>query len=355
MELITAIGSGILAYGVTRALVPPLITIAHRFNILDCPDSRLKNHKAPTAYLGGVAVYAGLLVSAIIFLPLDARAFFLIAGVTLLVFLGLIDDLQPQSPLFKICGQVIAALCFLRGGLDLKHEFLSHASLLPQIGGIGWSLISALWIATATNGFNLIDVMDGYAATNGIGAAILFFIAAFFAGHMDVCVLMAALCGALIAFLRFNAPPASIYLGDAGSLSIGGLLAVTPFMLAWGTRHPWGIITPALILFVPLCEVGMLMLIRSIKGIPFYQGSRHHAIHFLRDRGWDVRSILYLVSAFYATSIVPLAAVFLGFMGQASGICLSATIAIAWILLIYAPMMRDVAFVVLKSQKQREI
>lgn len=353
MELIMAMGSVLIAYGVARSLVPLLITIAYRFNILDCPDLGLKRHKEPTAYLGGVAVYAGLLVSSIGFLSLDARAFFLIAGVTLLLFLGLIDDLQPQTPFFKFAGQAIAALCFLRGGLDLKHEFLERASLLPEIGALGWSLVSALWIATVTNGFNLIDVMDGYAAVNGMGAALLFAIAAFFSGNGDVMILMSALCGALYGFFRYNKPPAKIYLGDAGSLSIGGLLAATPFMITWGAKGALGICLPILILAIPLSEVMMLIIIRTMLGIPFYRGSRHHAIHFLKDRGWSVERILVATGCYYMAAASVVILFLSGSIGQNEALSAGGVIFLFWLLLVYGPKSANVALSLFSRKEQQ--
>lgn len=353
MEFIMAMGSAGIAYGVARSLVPLLITIAHRFNILDCPDSGLKRHKQPTAYLGGVAVYAAILVSSIGLLSLDARAFFLIAGVTLLLFLGLIDDLQPQTPLFKFAGQAIAALCFLRGGLDLKHEFLENASLFPEIGALGWSLVSALWIALVTNGFNLIDVMDGYAAVNGIGAALLFALAAFFSGSSDVIILMMALCGGLYGFFKYNKPPAQIYLGDAGSLSVGGLLAATPFMITWGAKGALGICLPVIILAIPLSEVMMLIIIRTMLGIPFYRGSRHHAIHFLRDRGWSVEQILIAVGCYYSAAAIVAILFFSGSIGQNKALCAGAAIFLFWLLLVYGPKSANVAFSLFLRKEQQ--
>jgi UDP-GlcNAc:undecaprenyl-phosphate GlcNAc-1-phosphate transferase len=353
MKLIMAMGSALIAYGVAQSLIPLLINIAHRCNILDHPDSRLKRHKEPTAYLGGVAVYAAVLVACIGLLSLDARAFFLIAGVTILLFLGLIDDLQPQTPLFKFAGQAIAALCFLRGGLDLKHEFLERASLFPQIGALGWSLISALWIATVTNGFNLIDVMDGYAAINGIGASFLFGLAALLTGNTDGVILMSALCAGLCAFLRFNRPPAKIYLGDAGSLSVGGLLAATPFMITWGAKGSLAILLPILILAIPLSEVLMLSIIRTFLGIPFYRGSRHHAIHFLKDRGWSIERILIVTASYYSAAAGILYAVLSGAIGQNNALYLAITLFFFWIILVYGPKSRDVAFGAFKAQKQQ--
>ena len=101
-------------------------------------------------------------------------------------------------------------------------------------------------------------------------------------------------------FLYFNKTPAKIYLGDAGSLLIGGLLATIPFMIPWGTYTIFGFLTPVIILGVPLVEVASLIIIRTYKKIPFYFGSPDHFAHYLFDQGWTKNIFcslsLYLMS-----------------------------------------------------------
>jgi UDP-GlcNAc:undecaprenyl-phosphate GlcNAc-1-phosphate transferase len=104
-----------------------------------------------------------------------------------------------------------------------------------------------------------------------------------------------AFAGSLTAFLYFNNPPAHIYLGDAGSLLIGGFLAAIPSMISWGQYDFFGFLAPLIILFVPFAELGTLIMVRSWKGIPFYQGSPHHFCHYLRKAGWSTFAILCFV------------------------------------------------------------
>lgn len=102
--------------------------------------------------------------------------------------------------------------------------------------------------------------------------------------------------GALIAFFWYNRPPAKIYLGDAGSLFIGGFLATIPFLFNWGLyNNCYGFLTPAIILAIPLLEVTFLVIIRSYKGIPFYQGSPDHFCLYLKMNGWSIWEILLYV------------------------------------------------------------
>lgn len=272
----------------TFYFVPIFSNIAYTVGILDRPDGKIKTHSKATPYLGGLAIYCGFITTLTFVLPFENRLALLLLGSTLLLFLGLVDDLIRIKPYQKFAGQCIASLCFLKAGLHFKETFF-----LKNI----WNIpISLLWILTIINAFNLVDVMDGLATLLAIGATATFFVIAAFLGHVDLLILLAAFLGALIAFFYYNKPPASIYMGDAGALFIGGFLAVVPFLYDWGTYSWYGFITPCLILGIPLLEVGTLILVRTYKGIPFYQGSPHHFSIYLRNKGWNVQVVLLYIS-----------------------------------------------------------
>jgi UDP-GlcNAc:undecaprenyl-phosphate GlcNAc-1-phosphate transferase len=109
-------------------------------------------------------------------------------------------------------------------------------------------------------------------------------------------ILLASFLGPLCAFFIYNRPPARIYLGDAGSLFIGGFLGTVPFLFDWGTYNWYGYLTPIIILGIPLLECVSLIVIRSYKGIPFYQGSPDHFSCYLINNGWYKTSVLWYVS-----------------------------------------------------------
>lgn len=295
LVLVKAIGAAVIAGGVTHIVIPLLIRSSFKLNFFDTPDATLKSHKQPTPYLGGLGVYIGFLSGLALIFPVENNLWFMMVGITLLLFLGLIDDLIVLRPAQKWWGQVVAACCFMRGGFYLKELFLlTYApTLIPYL----WPLVSIGWILTVINAFNLIDVMDGLAATTAISIAFLLLIAAFIVQAYPVVILLAAFIGALIAFLIWNRPTAHIYLGDSGALCIGGFLATMPFMIPWGTYNKLGFLAPLMIFFVPLAEVGMLILIRSLRGIPFYQGSRDHFCHYLQRKGWSLYKILIFAVA----------------------------------------------------------
>jgi len=268
-------------------LVPLLSLVAHRLNILDVPDGRIKKHKRPTPYLGGVAIYVAFIVALALSFPFENNLFAFLVGSTLLLFIGLIDDLVPLRPYQKFAGQIVATLCFLRAGFYLKSHFFQHYWAIP---------FSFLWILSLINAFNLVDVMDGLATTLAICASASFLVISLYFHQITVALLLCAFLGALLAFFWYNKPDARIYLGDAGSLFIGGFLATTPFIINWGWYTWYGFFSPIIILAIPFLELTTLILVRAYKGIPFYLPSPDHFSIYLQKKGWSKRSILlYMV------------------------------------------------------------
>jgi UDP-GlcNAc:undecaprenyl-phosphate GlcNAc-1-phosphate transferase len=279
--------SFVLSLLVTLYLVPICSILAHRFKFLDIPDGSLKRHKEPTPYLGGVAVYCGFLMGVSLTASFENNLSLFLIGVTLLLFLGLIDDLIALSSYQKFIGQCIIALCFLKVDLLLKESFFVNLWLVPLL---------IFWIASVTNAFNLIDIMDGLATTAALTSSLVFLVIALIGHSYTVTILLAAFIGALGGFLWYNRPPARIYLGDAGSLFIGGFLATIPFLLSWGVYNPMGYLAPIGILGIPLLEVTSLVIIRTYKGIPFFNGSPDHFACYLMAQGWKKPIILWYVA-----------------------------------------------------------
>jgi len=279
--------SFLISFLFTLYLIPLLCKIANRFNILDVPDGAVKKHKKPIPYLGGVAIYFGFIVSLALTFPFENRMFLFLVGMTLLLFIGLIDDLIVMGAHQKLFGQIIAAFCFLKAGFYLKQTFFFNNF---------WNIpISFFWILCIINAFNLIDVMDGLATLVACCATFSFLVLAICLNQYALSLLLTAFLGALIAFFLYNKPPAKIYLGDTGSLFIGGFLAIIPFLFSWGEYNPYGYFTPIIILAIPLLEVGTLILVRTWKGIPFYKASPDHFSIYLQHKGWTAAKILFYV------------------------------------------------------------
>lgn len=284
--IIKSIFALIFSFLLTLYLVPVFCAIARRLRFVDQPDGKIKRHKQPTPYLGGVAVYVGFLAAICIAFPFESNMLLFFAGSTLLLFVGLIDDLIVLKPYQKFFGQFLATLCYLKAGFYLKANFFSNYWNTP---------ISVFWMLLVINAFNLVDVMDGLATLLAICATSSFLGMAIYFNQPVLTILLCAFLGPLLAFFWYNKPPAQIYLGDAGSLFIGGFLATIPFLFNWGVYNISGYITPLVILAIPLLEVSTLILVRTYKKIPFYMGSPDHFSIYLQQNGWQKQTILVYV------------------------------------------------------------
>lgn len=277
----------LFSFFITFYLVPFFCSIAYTLQFVDVPDGNIKRHTNATPYFGGIAVYCGFLCGLVFTVPFENKIFFLLLGTTLLLLLGLIDDLIVLQASQKFFGQFLVALCFLKAGFYLKEHLFYNFWNMP---------LSLLWILTVINSFNLVDVMDGLATSLAITSTITFMAIAWYLQHTLVMIILAAFLGPLCAFFLYNRPVARIYLGDSGSLFIGGFLATIPFLFDWGTYNKFGYFTPFIILAIPLLECISLIIIRSCKGIPFYQGSLDHFSSYLLANGWQKNSILFYIA-----------------------------------------------------------
>ncbi len=277
----------IFSYLVTLYLVPIFCSLANKLHFVDVPDGKIKKHTSAVPYLGGVALYFGFLCGLILTIPFENKISLFLVGITFLLFVGLIDDLLVLKPYQKFFGQIIAALCFLKSGLFLKETFLFHNF---------WRIpVSFLWVLSIINAFNLVDVMDGLATSIAICATVSFLIMGFIFKIRIIVILLGSLLGGLCAFLWYNKPEARIYLGDAGALFIGGVLATVPFLFKWGIYTEYGYLTPVIILSIPLLEISSLVFIRLYKGVPFYCATPDHFSLYLLKNGWSKWAILYYI------------------------------------------------------------
>lgn len=240
-------------------------------------------HSKPVPYLGGLGVYGSFITALTLVYPFENRLLWLIVGTTILLFGGLFDDLVVLRPLHKFGAQLLAVLCFLKGGYALKNDFFSVLINIP---------LSGFWMLSIINAFNLIDVMDGLATVVAIVASTTFLTISLLTGMYKLSLLLVAFICPLIVFFWYNKPPARMYLGDAGALYIGGFLSALPLLFSWREYSELGFLVPLVILGIPLFEGASLILIRTMKGIPFYQGSPHHFSLYLKAKGWSIPLIL---------------------------------------------------------------
>jgi len=303
--------SFILAVGLSLYITPIVIEAALKYDIVDRPDGLLKNHDRPTAYLGGLAVYLAFLFTLALTFDFSSEVLGILLAGSMIVMLGVIDDLRPLGPGLKLIGQAVAVLVLMRAGLYIKIAVLPPGIAL---------VLTSFWLMATINAFNIIDIMDGLSSSIAFIAAAVLFIVALLNRQAMMAILAVSLGGALIGFLRYNLQPARIYLGDAGSMLLGLTLGALAMMGHYSEHNYVGYLAPLLILGVPLFDTSYVMFLRWRKGVPVIQGSPDHFALRLRRAGCSVRATV-LVSCTAASG--------LGMLGLACMIMHSAAVTLA--------------------------
>jgi UDP-GlcNAc:undecaprenyl-phosphate/decaprenyl-phosphate GlcNAc-1-phosphate transferase len=285
-----------LAFGLALVIslytTPLMRTAALRFGIVDRPDGRLKQQAEPVPYLGGLAIYLSFLLALTATRRFDSTEVLgMLLGGAIAVILGLIDDLGVLSPGIKLAGQVVAVLTLINASVYIKLGFLS-----PPVAII----LSFLWLLGIINAFNLIDVMDGLAAGVAAAASFILFLIAAVNGRQTYAILLAALCGSLVGFLRYNVPPARIYMGDTGSMFIGLMLGALAMNNSYTRHNLVASVAPVVILGVPIFDMLFVMYVRYRRGLPVFLGSPDHFA--LRLRKWRL-STAQTVRASWAAAV----------------------------------------------------
>ena len=277
------------------------------------PSQERHLHSSPLPRLGGVAIFLsfacsmGMTALWAAYSPrmhsvLSLRTLLTIFIPASLVFLlGVYDDIHGVGPYFKFSVQGIAATMLFMGGLRIVNipvVFGDHG--LPWFVGLPFTI---LWVLAITNAFNLIDGLDGLAAGSALFSTLVAFVVALLAGQSLITVMTIALAGAILGFLRYNFNPATIFLGDSGSLFIGFVLSA--LALAGAQKAPTivAVAIPVVSFGLPILETSLSIVRRLISGRPVFTADREHIHHKLLQHGMTHRQVvilLYGVSAIFA-------------------------------------------------------
>jgi UDP-GlcNAc:undecaprenyl-phosphate GlcNAc-1-phosphate transferase len=298
------------ALALSLVLTPLVRRVCARRGWLDLPREERRIHAQALPRLGGAAVYLATLAALPVLLLLDnsvtwslgAERHQLLSALvpaSLVFLLGVYDDLRGLQARAKFLGQGLAAGLFyaLGGRIEVLSVPLLGAIKLPALLGF---LITVLWVVMVTNAFNLIDGIDGLAAGAALFAAFVMTIISVGLGHPFVTVLALVLAGALVGFLRYNFHPASIFLGDSGSLFIGFLLAALSVLGVQKASTAVAIAIPLMAFGLPIADTCFAVVRRFISQRPLFDGDREHIHHMLLRRGWSQRRavlVLYGVCA----------------------------------------------------------
>jgi UDP-GlcNAc:undecaprenyl-phosphate/decaprenyl-phosphate GlcNAc-1-phosphate transferase len=273
----TALGNSVLFLAAASSLVLTLVCVplvarlAVRLGCVAQPKED-RWHTRPTPTLGGLAFFVGFVPPVLLLSPdsLSALPFFII--VTLMFIVGIYDDLRRINPATKLIGQIISAAIAIYFGYSLK--FFTWTPLD--------ALLTAIWIVGLTNAVNLLDNMDGLAGGIALIAAVYLAFLFHQQGDAQHAIMSLALAGALGGFLLHNFYPASIFMGDAGSLFIGAALSLLAVHANGQASNILSLVAvPTFILLVPILDTTLVTVTRLLRGQPVSQGGRDHASHRL--------------------------------------------------------------------------
>jgi len=320
MTLPNALAVAFVALIVTNGLTPIVRRMARRLGAIDYPGGRRINTR-PTPRLGGVAIYVGFFVAALLFMVItrielrrtDGEMFIrmpirlqtdrallgIMLGGTFLLAVGIYDDIRGMRPAVKFAAMVAAAAILIPFGL--ATEFVTHPLTGKTVAVGNWGAVfTVAWVVVVVNVINIIDGVDGLAAGISAIAGTTLLLTAGAKGDTVAVSLAAALIGATLGFLRHNFNPARIFMGDSGSMFLGYVLGGLSVMGLYKSYTALSLAVPILPLGVPIADTLFAIIRRFRSGRPIYLPDREHLHHRLLARGLTQRQtvfILYLISA----------------------------------------------------------
>lgn len=277
------------------AFTPLCRVLARALGYLDQPNSR-KPHDRPTPLLGGAAILGAFAVAVLVHPDVRKDLWGILGGAAIVFVLGLIDDRRGMHPGVKLAGQATAALVVVASGI--RVSFLGP--------GLLGDVFTLMWIVGVTNALNLLDNMDGLSAGVGAISAAGFAVLAsryLLLGweQLPTAIAAAALAGACIGFLPYNLGGASIFMGDAGSMPLGLVLASLAAFGSWRSpTEPTSLAIPVLILAYPIFDTALVTFCRWQDGRPIAQGGTDHSSHRLVNLGLTRTEAVILIYLFAA-------------------------------------------------------
>ena len=271
------------------ALTPLMRKLALRIGAVDAPNLARKSQTEPVPYLGGVAIVIGVLIASYIPIFLEQSDFMLASTVLIpalaMGIMGLVDDLKNLSPWPRLISQTLVGVVV--AGILIFTDTIGTPSKIFLIDAV----ITTLWIVGVCNSINFFDNLDGGAAGTVVVISIFTFLIAYDQGQLLVGALAIVTAGATAGFLLWNRPPAKIYMGDAGALFLGIIVAVLTIRLDPEIQPNWKSLSiPLLLMAVPILDTTVAVTSRISRGISPFTGGRDHLSHRLMRKGLQRRT-----------------------------------------------------------------
>ena len=292
----------------TLAVTPIVRGVSVRAGIVDSGGGR-KVHTHDLSRLGGVAMFSGIAAALLaqylgerfflwttVITGADAPLYGALGGLALIFVVGLVDDLRGMRPGVKLIGQLLAAAIPIAAGLRVEFIGNPFDGSLVQLGLLSYP-VTALWIVGFANVINLIDGLDGLAAGITAIAATSFLVLAVQMNMLVAAVFASAVIGACVGFLRYNFNPASIIMGDSGSLTLGFALACMALQGVMKSVAAVTLVVPLLMIGVPVFDTASAIIRRWRHGRPIQEADNGHIHHRLLHRGFNQRQTVLIIYA----------------------------------------------------------
>jgi len=323
----------------TILFVPFAKKAAFLLNALDRPSDR-KVHKGLMPRLGGLAIYIGftcaavigLIVAVIRHMQLNYLALTgILLGSLVILLIGIIDDIKSISPTKKLVLQILAALIPMMFGVQIN--FISNPVTGILLLGYFTLPVTILWIVGITNALNFVDGLDGLASGITAIASVTLFIVAVRIHQPGAAILMIALAGAAIGFLRYNFNPASIFLGDSGSMFMGYLLACCSVIGVLKSTMILALLIPVFIMGIPIFDAASVIMRRVRDGRHIFDADRRHLHHRLLDSGFSHKQVV--VSIYIACIFLGIGTLSVTFLRLSHALIVMTFVLAAGVLLFY--------------------
>ncbi len=305
-NIITLIITVICAFLITFTTTPIARVIAFKVGAVDIPRDNRRMHKKPIPRMGGLAIFLGFAITVIVFCDQTLENTGLLLGAMLLVVVGIFDDIYSIPALLKLLLQLVsAAIAVLMGnvinGVTLFGNYIDFGSFAIPL--------SILWIAALINAVNLIDGLDGLSCGVSAISSLSLLFSAFFLPEPSITIilLIASLAGSCIGFLPFNFNPASIFMGDTGSMFLGYTLAVISIQGFFKIDALLSFWIPFLVFALPILDTTCAFTRRILHGKSPFSADRGHIHHKLIDMGFTQKQsvmILYSICGILGVSAV---------------------------------------------------
>ena len=292
---------------VSLLLTPVVRAVARRLGAIDYPDGKRKLHRTLIPLWGGIAVYLSLVIGLQVARHagyatgpvLDGLSTLLVLVAGFVCFFGGIDDYRHLNPRLKLLLQICAVVPIVICGCCVDRIVVFGSPI--ELGCFGAPL-TIFWLVGCINALNLLDGMDGLASMVGVSTAALMAVIGVHEGHPHVAVIAVVLAGALSGFLVYNRPPATIFLGDSGSMVIGLVVGILGIEGSLKTSATLSITAPAVIMALPMFDTVLAVIRRKLTGQPFDAADRLHIHHRLLDRGLSPWQVLCILGALCLTT-----------------------------------------------------